>query len=113
MHFNLLLGSLGSIPADIRDIVYLVESIPPGHTWAGAGIGRFQIQINAATVLMGGHVRTGIEDTLYIDSKQTNLATNKALVERVVRLAGEFNRVIATPDEARKIFGIPPHTSGI
>ena len=106
LHFNLLLGSLGSIPADIRDLVYLVESIPPGNTWSGAGIGRFQNQINAASILMGGHVRTGIEDSLYMDDGQTKLATNKALVERVVRIAGEFDREIATPEEARKILGI-------
>jgi len=106
LHFNLLLGSLGSIPADIRDLVYLVGSIPSGNTWSGAGIGRFQTQINAAAILMGGHVRTGIEDTLYMDDAQTAFATNKALVERIVRIAGEFNREIATPDEARRILGI-------
>ena len=55
---------------------------------------------------MGGHVRTGIEDALYMDPGQTKLATNKALVERVVRIADDFNREIATPDEARKILGI-------
>ena len=108
LHFNLLLGSLGSISADIRDLVYLVESIPPGNTWSGAGIGRFQNQINAAALLMGGHVRTGIEDALYMDDAQTTLATNEALVRRVVRIANELHREIATPDEARKILGICP-----
>ena len=106
LHFNLLLGSLGSIPADLRDLVYLVESVPSGNTWSGAGIGRFQSQINAAAILMGGHVRTGIEDALYMDDAQTTFATNKALVERVVRIADEFNREIATPEEASEILGI-------
>lgn len=106
LHFNLLLGSLGSIPADFRDLVYLVESLPPGNTWSGAGIGRFQSQINAAAILMGGHVRTGIEDAIYFDHDQTILATNEALVERVVRISRELGREIATPDEARKILGL-------
>jgi 3-keto-5-aminohexanoate cleavage enzyme len=106
LHFNLLLGSLGSIPADIRDLVYMVESLPPGSTWSGAGIGRFQAKINTAAILMGGHVRTGIEDALYYDDEQTLLATNEALGKRIVRIAGEMGREIATPDEARAILGI-------
>jgi 3-keto-5-aminohexanoate cleavage enzyme len=106
LHFNLLLGSLGSIPADFRDLLYLVESLPPGNTWSGAGIGRFQSQINAAAILLGGHVRTGIEDAIYFDGEQTILATNEALVDRIVRIARELGREIATPDEARKILGL-------
>jgi 3-keto-5-aminohexanoate cleavage enzyme len=106
LHFNLLLGSLGSIPADMRDLMYLVESLPPGNTWSGAGIGRFQTQVNVASIIMGGHVRTGIEDALYYDAAQTKLATNEALVERIVRIAGDLGREIATPDEARTILGI-------
>lgn len=108
LHFNLLLGSLGSIPADFRDLGYLVESLPPGNTWSGAGIGRFQCQINAAAILMGGHVRTGVEDAIYFDHDQKILATNEALVERIGRIAGELGREIATPEEARKILGLSP-----
>jgi 3-keto-5-aminohexanoate cleavage enzyme len=106
LHFNLLLGSLGSISADIRDLVYLVESLPSGNSWMGAGIGRFQTQIIVASILMGGHVRVGIEDALYYDVAQTKLATNEALVKRIVRIAGELGREIATPEEARVILGI-------
>ena len=106
LHFNLLLGSLGDISADFRDLVYLVESLPPGCTWSAAGIGRFQTQIVAAAILMGGHVRTGIEDSLYYDYERKELATNKGLVERAVRIAGELGRDIASPAEAREILGL-------
>jgi 3-keto-5-aminohexanoate cleavage enzyme len=106
LHFNFLLGSLGSISADIRDLVYLVESLQSGNSWMGAGIGRFQTQIIVASILMGGHVRVGIEDALYYDVAQTQLATNEALVKRIVRIAGELGREIATPEEARVILGI-------
>jgi uncharacterized protein (DUF849 family) len=105
-HFNLLLGSLGSISADVRDLVYLVESLPPGCTWSASGIGRFHAQITATAILMGGHVRTGIEDTLYYDHEKRELATNKGLVERAVRMAGELGRDIASPAEAREIMGL-------
>ncbi len=106
LHFNLLLGSLGSIPADLRDLVYLVESLPPGSTWSATGIGRFQTRINAAAMLMGGHVRVGIEDSIYYNYPKKELATNEKLVERIVRVARDVGREIATPDEARRILGL-------
>jgi len=113
MHFNLLLGSLGSIPAEMKDLVYLVGSLPHGCTWSATGIGRFQTRINAAAILMGGHVRVGIEDSIYYNYPKKELASNEALVGRIVRLAGELGREIATPDEARKILGIRRRHGGI
>jgi uncharacterized protein (DUF849 family) len=107
LHFNLLLGSLGSIPAGLRDLVYLVDSLPEGCTWSATGIGRFQMQINAAAILMGGHVRVGLEDSIYADYPAKKLATNELLVKRIVRIANDLGREIATPDEARAILGIP------
>jgi uncharacterized protein (DUF849 family) len=106
LHFSLLLGSLGSIPAEIKDLSYLVQSLPPESTWCATGIGRFQTQINVAAILMGGHVRVGIEDSIYYNYPQEELATNKELVGRIVRIAKELNREIATPAEAREILGL-------
>jgi 3-keto-5-aminohexanoate cleavage enzyme len=105
LHFNLLLGSLGSISADVRDLVYLVDSLPPGSTWSATGIGRYQTQINIAAILMGGHVRIGIEDSIYYHYPTKELATNENLVERIVSIAKKLGREIATPDEAREILG--------
>jgi uncharacterized protein (DUF849 family) len=106
LHFNLLLGSLGSIPAGMRDLAFLVESLPRGSTWSATGIGRFQTQINAAAILMGGHVRVGIEDSIFYSYPKKELATNTALVKRIVRIANELGREIATPAEAREILGL-------
>jgi 3-oxoadipate:acetyl-CoA acetyltransferase len=106
LHFNLLLGSLGSIPAGLEDLVYLVKSLPSGSTWSATGIGRFQAQINVAAILMGGHVRVGIEDSIYYNYPNAELATNPNLVKRIVRIADDLGRKIATPDEARAILGI-------
>lgn len=108
LHFNLLLGSLGSIPAGLRDLTYLTGSIPEGNTWSATGIGRFQLGINTAAVLMGGHVRVGLEDALYYNQAKGELATNENLVKRIVRIAGEVGREIATPEEARRILGLLP-----
>jgi 3-keto-5-aminohexanoate cleavage enzyme len=106
MHFNFLLGSLGSIPADMKDLVYLVESLPRGSTWSATGIGRYQTQINVAAILMGGHVRVGIEDSIYYDYPKKTLATNESLVKRIAMIAKELGREIASPDEARRIIGL-------
>ena len=106
LHFCLLLGSLGSVPASISDLSYLVQSLPPKSNWSATGIGRFQTQINVAAILMGGHVRVGIEDSIYYNYPNEELATNTKLVERIVRIAKELNRDIATPREAREILGL-------
>lgn len=108
MHFNLLFGSLGSIQADFRDLVYLAGSLPVGSTWCAAGIGRYQLQANMAAILMGGHVRVGLEDSIYYNYPKRDPATNEQLVKRIVRLAEELGREIATPYEARAILGLPP-----
>ena len=105
MHFDFVLGVPGAIGAEIRDLLYMVESIPAGSTWTAAGVGRYQLPINMATILMGGHVRTGFEDNVYF--KKGELATSNAqLVERIARLSKELGREVATPDEARVILGL-------
>jgi len=106
LHFSLLLGSLGSIPAGISDLAYLVQSLPSESTWSATGIGRFQTQINIAAILMGGHVRVGVEDSIYYNYPNEELATNKKLMERIVRIAKEVGREIATPNETREILGL-------
>jgi 3-keto-5-aminohexanoate cleavage enzyme len=90
----------------MRDLVYLVESLPGGCTWSAAGIGRYQFAINAGAILMGGHVRVGLEDWIYYDRQRTILATNDMLVDRVVKLANELGRTLAIPSEARNILNL-------
>jgi 3-keto-5-aminohexanoate cleavage enzyme len=107
-YFNLLLGSLGTLSATPFHLATLVESLPAGATWAATGIGRFQFHVNAMAVAMGGHVRVGLEDSVYFDAGKQQLATNLGLVERLVRLAHAAEREICTPVEARELIGLPP-----
>jgi 3-keto-5-aminohexanoate cleavage enzyme len=105
LHFDFVMGVPGAIPGTIEDLVYLVSKIPPGSTWSVAGIGRYELPLAVHAILMGGHVRVGFEDNIYY--KKGELAkSNAQLVERIVRIAKELGREIATPDEARKILGI-------
>ena len=105
-YFNLLLGSINSIPASVKDLDYLVSKLPQNSTWAGAGIGQFQLPMNVASIVMGGHVRVGLEDNIFYDYKKNKLATNVDLIKRLVRIAHEIYRPIATPEEARKLIGL-------
>ncbi len=106
LQFCLLLGSLGSSPANVGDLSYLVNSLPNDSNWSATGVGRFQTQINVAAMLMGGHVRIGLEDNIYFNYPKQEPATNVKLVERIVRIAKDLNREIATPKEARAILGL-------
>lgn len=105
MHFDLVMGV--QISATARDLSYMVRSLPPDTTWTVAGIGRHQIPMAALGIVMGGHVRVGFEDNLYI-SKGRLAASNGELVNKVARMAGELDRPLASPAEAREILGLTP-----
>jgi 3-keto-5-aminohexanoate cleavage enzyme len=102
LHFNLVMGVPGAIPASARNLLHLVESLPEGATWTVSGIGRSQLTMNALGLLLGGHVRTGLEDNIFY-SRGVLAESNAQLVERVARLAVELGRPPATPAEAREI----------
>jgi uncharacterized protein (DUF849 family) len=106
-YVNLLLGSLGTLGASPANLATLAASVPPGATWSATGIGRFQFWVNAMAVTMGGHVRVGLEDNLWLDVDRTVPATNEQLVQRVVALAAAYGREAASPDEARALLGLP------
>lgn len=107
MHFDFVMGVNGGISGEPRDLVFMKESIPQGSTWTVAGVGRYEFPMAVMGILMGGHVRVGFEDNVYL-SKGVLAKSNAELVEKVVRLAKEFGREIATPDEAREILGLAP-----
>lgn len=105
LHFDLVLGVPGGMPATVRNLAFLVESLPPGCTWSAAGIGRMQTTIAAAAMAMGGHVRVGFEDNIYY--RRGELAqSNAQLAARVARIAAELDRRVATPAEARRILSL-------
>ncbi|GMA50887.1 3-keto-5-aminohexanoate cleavage enzyme [Alicyclobacillus contaminans] len=105
-HFDFVLGVPGALPASPRNLMHLIDQLPAGTTWSVAGIGRHQLPLAALAVVLGGHVRVGFEDNIYY--RKGELAeSNAQLVARVARIAKELDRPLATPDEARKMLGIP------
>ena len=105
MHFNFVLGVNGGISATPRDLIFLIESIPSESSFTVSAMGRNQFPMASMAIITGGHVRVGFEDNVYIE-KGVPAKSNGELVEKVVRLAKEFGRQIATPNEAREILGI-------
>lgn len=102
LHFDFVMGVPGGIAANARNLVTMVDSLPPGATWSVAGIGRHEFPMAAMAIVMGGHVRVGLEDNIYIE-KGVLARSNAELVEKVVRLAKELGRPVATAKEAREI----------
>lgn len=105
IHFDFVLGV--QMTATIRDLVFMATSVPADSTWTATGIGKNCWDIVAGTIALGGHVRVGFEDNVYM-SKGVLAKSNGEMVERVVQIAHLMNREIATPDEARQILGLKP-----
>jgi len=105
LHYDFVMGVPGGIPGTVKNLLHLVESLPPNSTWSVAGIGRTELPLATASIILGGHVRVGFEDNIYY-KKGVLAESNAQLVERVVRIARELDREVATPDEARKILGL-------
>ncbi|MCD5416160.1 3-keto-5-aminohexanoate cleavage protein [Candidatus Bipolaricaulota bacterium] len=105
LHFDFVMGVPGGVAGTVANLLHMVGMIPTGSTWQVAGIGRHQLPLATTAIVLGGHVRVGFEDNIYY-TKGVLAKSNAQLVERVVRIAQELGREIATPDEARQILGI-------
>jgi 3-keto-5-aminohexanoate cleavage enzyme len=102
LHFQFVLGVIGGMPASAKSLLHLLEILPQGSTWSVIGIGPGQLPMAMIAMAMGGHVRVGLEDNIYY-SKGILAKTNAQLVERVVRIANEFGREVAKPQESRRL----------
>ena len=107
MQFNFVLGVPGCTPATVSNLCWLVNAIPAGSTWTATGIGRHAFTLAAPAIAMGGNVRVGFEDNLYLE-RGVLAKSNGELVAKVVRIAKELGRPIATSAEAREILGSKP-----
>jgi 3-keto-5-aminohexanoate cleavage enzyme len=83
----------------------MCEMIPDDATWSVIGVGRTHLPMAMMALLMGGHIRVGMEDNLYYRRDQL-VQTNAQFVERIARIAGEYGRDLASPDEARAMLGL-------
>ena len=104
--FQLCLGIPWGAPADTTTMKAMVDNLPAGVTWAGFGIGRMQMPMAAQAILLGGNVRVGLEDNLWLDKGVP--ASNGSLVERVVKLIECMGARPMTPAEGRARMNLKP-----
>ncbi len=108
LHYQFVLGAAGGMDATVENLVFLKSLIPPGSTWSAMGIGKGHMPILYTALAMGGHIRVGMEDNI-VYSKGVLATSNMQFVERSKRIIHEFNKQVATPDEARMILGLIPN----
>jgi len=101
-YFNLILGSLGTMNASADNLRYLVSRLPAFSTWAASGIGKFHSPMQDLSAKMGGGIRTGLEDSLYLDMNRQKPASNGDWVRKAADAARKSGREIATPSEVRQ-----------
>ncbi len=108
LHIQFVHGILGGIGTALEDLMHMkhtADRLLGTFTWSVIGAGRHEFRLCTLALLMGGHVRVGLEDNLYLERGRL-AKSNAELVEKMVRIARELGREPATPDEARKILGL-------
>lgn len=105
LHFDLVLGVPGGMAGTPQSVLHMASILPAGATWSATGIGRTHLPVTLTALALGGHVRTGFEDTVYL-GKGRLASSNAELIARVASIAGQAGRQVATPDQAREIVGI-------
>lgn len=104
-YYGFILGTPSGAPATFQILLTMLDFLPPDSIWFATGIGKHSLNIAIMTILLGGHPRIGLEDTIYY-SAGVMAKSNAELVSRVARIARELGKEIATPEEARKIIGL-------
>lgn len=92
-------------------VLGLLRELPDNTVWLCSGIGPFQLPLTTFALLMGGHVRVGLEDNLYF-GRGRKFVDNAEAVKRVARMAAELNRDIATCAQTRAMLGLSPKGAG-
>jgi len=103
---TLILGGGTLTPPSPRNLQHLVDNLPDGAVFTTLAFGRHQLPLTTMGLLLGGHVRVGLEDNVYYRHGEL-AASNAQLVERAVAIAERLERPVATPAEARELLGLP------
>ena len=105
LHIQFVMIGRTGFSATPKMLQYCVEELPPDWTWSVCALGRNELPIGAVAMTLGGHVRVGMEDNIFLKRGEL-LKSNAQLVERVATIAEALNIEVAKPNEARKILGI-------
>jgi 3-keto-5-aminohexanoate cleavage enzyme len=106
LHFQFVLGVLGGLQPTVENLVFLKTSMTPGASWSVCATGLDIFTIGPVAVAMGGHVRVGLEDTVYVTLNK-KAESNAELVEKIIAIARSMGREPAEPEEARHLLNLP------
>ncbi len=110
LHVDLVMGVTGGIPPTARNLAMMADNVPAGAHWGVIGISRVQWMLVAAALTLGGSIRVGLEDNLYLPDGQM-ATSNGELIARARRLTEDVGRRPATVQEARTMLGLPAPTA--
>jgi 3-keto-5-aminohexanoate cleavage enzyme len=111
LHVDCVMGVLGGIPPTARNLAAMVENIPAGSHWGVIGISRDQWMLVAAALTLGGSIRVGLEDNLYLPSGEM-ARSNGDLIAKARQLTEDLGRRPATVEQARTMLGVPQRSAG-
>ncbi len=104
-----VMGILGGIGASVENLLFLKNTVDrlfsTNYMWSVCAAGRHEIPLTTLAIILGGHVRVGLEDALYLE-RGVLAKSNEEFVAKIVRIAKELGREIATPDDARSMLGL-------
>lgn len=109
-YIQFVMGAQTSSYPTPQNLLVLLGELPKDSFFSTIGIGKYQWALTTLSVIMGGHVRVGLEDNINLKRGQ-KLASNGEAVEKIVRIAEDLGRTIATPTQAREMLGISPNPS--
>jgi len=105
--FQICLGIRWGAEADPKNFIAMVDQLPSGANWGGFGVGAMEMPMVAQAILLGGNVRVGLEDNLYLS--RGVFATNAQLVEKACKIIHLLGAEILTPEEARQTLELVKH----
>ena len=105
-HIDFVMGVVGGVAPTARNVAAMADNIPEGAHWGVIGISRAQWMLVATALTLGGSIRVGLEDNLYLPDG-TMATSNGDLIAKARQMTEDAGRRPATVDEAREMLGIP------
>jgi 3-keto-5-aminohexanoate cleavage enzyme len=111
LQFSIVLGVVGGAAATADNLVTIVRRLPPGAIWQIIAVGRANLDLSAIGVALGGNVRAGLEDTIYLRKGELSRG-NDPLVARATRLVADLDRTLASVEETEALLNLPTREGG-